>query len=65
MDPQALFDAVRKGDCEACGMGPVVAAMIAAEKAGASRCRVISSCNSGDISGDRSRVVGYAAAAIM
>jgi AmmeMemoRadiSam system protein B len=65
MDPKALFEAVRKGDCEACGMGPVVSAMTAGREAGASQCRVIDSCNSGDISGDRSRVVGYAAAAIF
>jgi len=65
MEPAALFEAVRHGDCEACGMGPVVSAMIAGQEAGASRCRVITRCNSGDISGDRSRVVGYAAAAIF
>jgi AmmeMemoRadiSam system protein B len=65
MDPQALFEAVQKGNCEACGMGPVVSAMIAGLTAGATRCRVITSCNSGDVSGDRHRVVGYAAAAFF
>lgn len=65
MDPKALFEADRQGDCEACGLGPVASAMIAGREAGACQCRVVNRCNSGDISGDRSRVVGYAAAAIF
>ena len=46
---------------EACGGGPIVAAMIAAERLGANRARVLKYANSGDVIGDRSRVVGYSA----
>jgi AmmeMemoRadiSam system protein B/AmmeMemoRadiSam system protein A len=46
---------------EACGGAPIVAAMIAAERMGANRARVLKYANSGDVTGDRSRVVGYSA----
>jgi AmmeMemoRadiSam system protein B/AmmeMemoRadiSam system protein A len=46
---------------EACGGGPVVAAMIAAERLGANKASVLKYANSGDTSGDHSRVVGYSA----
>lgn len=46
---------------EACGGAPIVAAMIAAERMGANQARVLKYANSGDTSGDRSRVVGYSA----
>lgn len=49
---------------EACGGGPMVAAMIAAERLGARQAKVLNYANSGDTSGDRSRVVGYGAVAI-
>ncbi len=46
---------------EACGGAPIVAAMIAAERMGANQAQVLKYANSGDTSGDRSRVVGYSA----
>ena len=46
---------------EACGGAPIVAAMIAAERMGANEARVLKYANSGDTSGDHSRVVGYSA----
>jgi hypothetical protein len=46
---------------EACGGAPIVAAMIAAERMGANKAMVLKYANSGDTSGDRSRVVGYSA----
>jgi len=46
---------------EACGGAPIVAAMIAAERMGANQARVLKYLNSGDTSGDHSRVVGYSA----
>jgi hypothetical protein len=46
---------------EACGGAPIVAAMIAAERLGANQARVLKYANSGDTTGDRSRVVGYSA----
>jgi AmmeMemoRadiSam system protein B/AmmeMemoRadiSam system protein A len=46
---------------EACGGAPIVAAMIAAERMGANRAIVLKYANSGDTTGDHSRVVGYSA----
>ena len=46
---------------EACGGAPIVAAMIYAERMGANQARVLKYANSGDVTNDRSRVVGYSA----
>ncbi len=50
---------------EACGGVPIVAAMMAAERLGATRATVLKYANTGDVTGDRSRVVGYGAAAMF
>ena len=50
---------------EACGGGPIVAAMMAAERLGANQARILKYANSGDVTGDRSRVVGYGAVALQ
>jgi AmmeMemoRadiSam system protein B/AmmeMemoRadiSam system protein A len=50
-----------RGTWEACGGGPIVATMIAAERLGATA-KVVMQANSGDsVAGDRKSVVGYAA----
>jgi AmmeMemoRadiSam system protein B/AmmeMemoRadiSam system protein A len=49
---------------EACGGGPIVAGMIAAEGLGAKHAQILKYANSGDATGDKSRVVGYGAVAI-
>src|SRR5271157_4292264 len=46
---------------EACGGAPIVAAMIYAERMGANKAEVLRYGNSGDTTGDHSRVVGYSA----
>ncbi|MBI4874073.1 MAG: AmmeMemoRadiSam system protein B, partial [Acidobacteria bacterium] len=48
---------------EACGGGPIVAAMIAAEELGAAKATLLQYANSGDTAGDKDRVVGYGALA--
>ncbi|MGZ4812217.1 MAG: AmmeMemoRadiSam system protein B [Terriglobales bacterium] len=53
------------GVWEACGGGPIVAAMIAAERLGATEAALLNYANTGDVTGDHSRVVGYAAAALI
>jgi AmmeMemoRadiSam system protein B/AmmeMemoRadiSam system protein A len=50
---------------EACGGGPIIAAMIAAERLGATQAKLLKYANSGDVTGDRSRVVGYGAVALI
>ncbi len=46
---------------EACGGAPIVAAMIYAERMGANKAEVLRYANSGDVTSDRARVVGYSA----
>jgi MEMO1 family protein len=53
------------GVWEACGGGPIVAAMIAAERLGANQAQILKYANTGDVTGDRSRVVGYGAVALI
>jgi MEMO1 family protein len=50
---------------EACGGGPIIATMIAAERLGAKQAKVMKYLNSGDTAGDKSRVVGYGAVAFV
>jgi hypothetical protein len=64
MDPWRLYESIKNKECEACGAGPVIAAMIAAHHVEKPRCRVLNTANSGDITGDHDRVVGYASVAI-
>lgn len=49
------------GIWEACGGAPIVAAMIYAERMGANQAQMLRYANSGDVTGDKSRVVGYSA----
>ena len=63
-DPGGLSDSLAKGKCEACGGGPMVAAMLIARRLGANNSRVLHYANSGDVTGDHSGVVGYMAAAL-
>jgi AmmeMemoRadiSam system protein B len=65
MNPEELYNAVHRRDCEACGAGPVIAMLIAGLEAGARACRILRAANSGDVTGDRSSVVGYTAAALF
>lgn len=64
LDARRLYESVRKNECEACGAGPVIASVIAGKRSGASGCRVLHAANSGDVTGERESVVGYAAAVI-
>lgn len=50
---------------EMCGAGPVIAAMIASKVMGADSSEILYYQNSGDVSGDKSAVVGYLSAALF
>ncbi len=63
-DPEGLSKRLAAGQCEACGGGPMITAMLAAKLLGADRTKVLRHANSGDVTGDKSRVVGYMAAAV-
>jgi AmmeMemoRadiSam system protein B/AmmeMemoRadiSam system protein A len=63
-DPEGLLKSLDSGQCEACGGGPIAATMLAARRLGATKSRILHFANSGDVTGDRNRVVGYMAAAL-
>jgi len=57
-----LYTELEQRKIEACGGGPIIAVMIASQMMGAGSARVVKYANSGDVSGDKSSVVGYLAA---
>jgi len=63
-DPEGLAADLEAEKCEACGGGPMVAVMLAARSLGADKAIIYNQRTSGDITGDRSQVVGYLAAGI-
>jgi AmmeMemoRadiSam system protein B len=63
-DSDGLQQALDARPDHACGGGPTVAVMRAARQLGARRAVVLNYADSGDVSGDKSAVVGYLAAAI-
>jgi AmmeMemoRadiSam system protein B len=62
-DPSAVMRAEDEGAAAACGRAAVAAVMGAARGLGANRATVLAYANSGDVTKDRSSVVGYGAAA--
>ncbi|HYM79073.1 MAG TPA: AmmeMemoRadiSam system protein B [Candidatus Dormibacteraeota bacterium] len=60
LDPRGLFDVVTQQDISMCGFGPSVAMLTAARQLGAKSAELVKYATSGDISGDRDTVVGYA-----
>jgi MEMO1 family protein len=63
-DPDGLQAALRSNPHHACGGGPTVAVLRAAQAQGATIGRVLHYGDSGDVSGDKTSVVGYMAAAL-
>ncbi len=61
LDARGLFDTVRREGITMCGFGPVVSVLTAARLLGATRATLVRYSTSGDITGDRDEVVGYAA----
>jgi AmmeMemoRadiSam system protein B len=64
MDAGGLMRALEREPRHACGGGPMVAVLDAAARLGASQAQVLRYADSGDVSGDKSAVVGYMGAAI-
>lgn len=64
LDSRGLFQAVKEGNCEACGAGPVIAALIATDTAPDRNCTILKRANSGDVTGDFNSVVGYMSAVV-
>lgn len=64
LDPPGLFDVVMNEDISMCGFGPTVAMLTAAKRLGATKAELVKYATSGDVSGDRNMVVGYAGVAV-
>jgi MEMO1 family protein len=63
MNEKKFQDTIEERAVTACGYGPVTAMIHAAKLLGAKKTELLSYQTSGDITGDKSSVVGYAAAA--
>jgi len=60
LDALGLYDVVTQQDISMCGFGPAVAMLTAARRLGAKSAELVKYATSGDVSGDRDMVVGYA-----
>jgi len=65
LDPRGLFDVVTQQNVTMCGFGPAVAMLTAARQLGAKSAELVKYATSGDISGDRDMVVGYAGVVVV
>ncbi len=64
-DIAGLAKSARNGRCELCGLGPVITLMHLHRLRKGGDVKILKYLNSGDTSGDRDRVVGYAAVAFL
>jgi len=64
LDPRGLFDTVRNEGISMCGYAATVAVLVAMKDLGAKEVTLVRYATSGDINGDRARVVGYAGCVI-
>jgi hypothetical protein len=64
LDPRGLYDVIHEGNISMCGYGPAVVMLTAARKLGATQAEVVRYATSGDISGEKDMVVGYAGIAV-
>lgn len=60
LDEQLLFDRIREFDISMCGYAPVISTIVASKKLGAKKGELVKYMTSGEVSKDKSAVVGYA-----
>lgn len=60
LDPGGLYEVCRDNGITMCGLGPAVAMLTAMQQLGVKNGQLVRYATSGDVSGDRSTVVGYA-----
>lgn len=65
LDPRGLHEVVTNENISMCGYGPAVAMLTATKMLGAKSAELIKYATSGDVSGDREHVVGYAGIAVI
>jgi AmmeMemoRadiSam system protein B len=64
MDPDGLYVEIQDGSTEACGFCGILTCMYMAQELGIGKSAILSYTDSGEVSGDRRKVVGYLAAAL-
>jgi MEMO1 family protein len=60
LDAHGLFETVKREEISMCGFGPAIVMLTAVKRLGATSAEMIKYATSGDVSGDREMVVGYA-----
>jgi AmmeMemoRadiSam system protein B len=65
LDTSEFYRRIEERRVTACGFGPIAAMVTACGKLGAKTAELIRYATSGDVTGDRREVVGYAAIAVM
>ena len=65
LDVVEFYRRIEERDVSACGYGPIAAMVTACGKLGAKTAQLLRYATSGDVTGDRREVVGYAAIAVM
>jgi MEMO1 family protein len=65
LDARALYDVVTHEHITMCGVGPAIAMLTATKKLGARSATLVKYATSGDVSGERDFVVGYAGIVIQ
>jgi MEMO1 family protein len=65
LQPKGLFQTVQGQKISMCGYGGAVAMLTAALRLGATSAELVKYATSGDVSGDREHVVGYAGIAVL
>lgn len=64
-DPESIFEAEHTGKAFACGHAAVATVLWASRELGANKVQILSHATSGDVTGDRSSVVGYGAGVVL
>lgn len=65
LDTAEFYLRLARGGVSACGYGPIATMVEVCRGLGSTEARLLEYVTSGDVTGDRSRVVGYAAIAVM
>jgi MEMO1 family protein len=65
LDPEGLHEVIMRHHVSMCGFGPAIAMIEASKMLGATRAEIIKYATSGDVNGQRDRVVGYAGVAVL
>ena len=59
-----FYDEAKMGSCELCGLMPVTTSLLVAQMLGYDKIKRLKYANSGDITGDKTKVVGYVSSVI-